>query len=163
MIIYYIYEIQLRKDMFKMGKKKKKKKNKIDDVMFMAQTNDKQKLSKDFRKALNEIESYRIRLAEADKKAKIKERRKINKASSEFYTDMESIKCRAKMAKEWEKTGFLDRTIQLLEQTAPIIKMVAKLIMALVITFLSIDAVKNKIKPETVNKISKVFHLAMSV
>ena len=149
--------------MFKMGKKKKKKKNKIDDVIIMAQSNDKQKLGKDFRKALNEIESYRIRLAEADKKAKIKERRKINKASSEFYTDMESIKCRAKMATEWEKTGFLDRTIQLLEQTAPIIKMVAKLIMALVITFLSIDAVKSKIKPETVNKISKVFHLAMSV
>lgn len=152
--------------MMKMGKKKKKKnkqKNKIDDVMFMAQTHDKQKLGKDFRKALDEIESYRIRLAEADKKASIKERRKINKASAEFYTDMESIKCRAKMAKEWEKTGFLDRSIKLLEQTAPIIKLIAKLIMALVITFLSIDAVKSRIKPETVNKISKVFHLAMSV
>ena len=149
-----------------MGKKKKKKnkqKNKIDDVMFMAQTHDKQKLGKDFRKALDEIESYRIRLAEADKKASIKERRKINKASAEFYTDMESIKCRAKMAKEWEKTGFLDRSIKLLEQTAPIIKLIAKLIMAFVITFLSIDAVKSRIKPETVNKISKVFHLAMSV
>lgn len=152
--------------MMKMGKKKKKKNKHLkcaEDVMFMAQTSDKKKLGKDFRKALDEIESYRIQLAEADKKASIKERRKINKASEEFYTDMESIKCRAKMAKKWEKTGFLDRTIKLLEQAAPIIKMIAKLIMALLIAFLSIDAVKNKIKPETLNKISKVFHLVMSV
>lgn len=148
-----------------MGKKKKKNKhnNGLEETMLMMQMSDKKKLGKDFRKALNEIESYRIRLAEADKRSSIKERRKINKASEEFYTDMESIKCRAKMVKEWEKTGFLDRSMTLLEQTAPIIKMVAKLIVVLLIAFLSVDTVKNKIKPETVDKITKVFHLAMSV
>ena len=67
------------------------------------------------------------------------------------------------MAKEWEKTGFLDRTIGLLQEAAPIIKTIAKLVMALVIAFLSIDAIKSKIKPETVDKLSTVFHLAMSV
>ena len=54
-----------------MGKKKKKKNkhvNSAEDLMFMAQTSDKKKLGKDFRKALDEIESYRIQLAEADKK-----------------------------------------------------------------------------------------------
>ena len=127
------------------------------------QSDDKKKLDKDFRKALTEIESYRIRLAEADKKASLKERRNINKRTEEFYTGMESIKARSKMAKEWEKTGFLDRTITMLEQVAPIIKTLAKLVMGLVITFLSIDAIKTKIKPETVDKLSKIFHLAMSV
>lgn len=150
----------------KMGKKKKKKnkqKNQRVDPLFLAQIEDKKKLNKDFRKALNEIESYRIRLAEADKKADFKGRRKINKKTEEFYTGMESIKARSKMAKEWEKTGFLDRTIGLLQEAAPIIKTIAKLVMALVIAFLSIDAIKSKIKPETVDKLSTVFHLAMSV
>lgn len=148
-----------------MGKKKKKNKKKkyYQNLIADTQSDDKKKLDKDFRKALTEIESYRIRLAEADKKASLKERRNINKRTEEFYTGMESIKARSKMAKEWEKTGFLDRTIMMLEQVAPIIKTLAKLVMGLVITFLSIDAIKTKIKPETVDKLSKIFHLAMSV
>lgn len=148
-----------------MGKKKKKNKKKkyYQNLIADTQSDDKKKLDKDFRKALTEIESYRIRLAEADKKASLKERRNINKRTEEFYTGMESIKARSKMAKEWEKTGFLDRTITMLEQVAPIIKTLAKLVMGLVITFLSIDAIKTKIKPETVDKLSKIFHLAMSV
>lgn len=151
--------------MISMGKKKKKNKKKkyYQNLIADTQSDDKKKLDKDFRKALTEIESYRIRLAEADKKASLKERRNINKRTEEFYTGMESIKARSKMAKEWEKTGFLDRTIMMLEQVAPIIKTLAKLVMGLVITFLSIDAIKTKIKPETVDKLSKIFHLAMSV
>ena len=148
-----------------MGKKKKKNKKKkyYQNLIADTQSDDKKKLDKDFRKALTEIESYRIRLAEADKKASLKERRNINKRTEEFYTGMESTKARSKRAKEWEKTGFLDRTITMLEQVAPIIKTLAKLVMGLVITFLSIDAIKTKIKPETVDKLSKIFHLAMSV
>lgn len=148
-----------------MGKKKKKNKKKkyYQNLIADTQSDDKKKLDKDFRKALTEIESYRIRLAEADKKASLKERRNINKRTEEFYTGMESIKARSKMAKEWEKTGFLDRTIMMFEQVAPIIKTLAKLVMGLVIAFLSIDAIKTKIKPETVDKLSKIFHLAMSV
>ena len=151
--------------MISMGKKKKKNKKKkyYQNLIADTQRDDKKKLDKDLRKALSEIDSYRIRLAEADKKASLKERRNINKRTEEFYTGMESIKARSKMAKEWEKTGFLDRTIMMFEQVAPIIKTLAKLVMGLVIAFLSIDAIKTKIKPETVDKLSKIFHLAMSV
>lgn len=152
--------------MSKKKKKKKQKKNKGGDflsVLPVTTTKSKKKLHKKFDDVLDDIECYRIQLAEADKKSRKKSRKKINKKTEEFYTDMESIRCRMEMSKEWEKTGFLDNLINVLNQVAPIIRMIAKLVASLLIAFLSIETVKQKIHPETVSKISKVFNLAMSV
>lgn len=155
-------------EVFTMGKKKKKKnKHKYEysgcDIFEMASGSSRKRLSREFDDALEEIEAYRIQLYEADKKRKKKERRKINKREGEFYTDMESLRCREKMAKTWQKNGFLDRIILLLQKVSPIVKTLAKLVMAFIITFLSLDVIKERIKPETLNKLAKVFNIAMSV
>lgn len=150
-----------------MGKKKKKKKKHGHryemDLFEVAKTSSKKSLSRDFEDALDEIEAYRIQLYEADKKRRKKERRKINKKEGEFYTDMESLKCRKNMARTWEKNGFLDRLIGLLQQVSPIVKSLAKIVMIFIITFLSLDIIKEKINPRTLEKLSRVFNIAMSV
>lgn len=151
-----------------MSKKKKKKKQKSQTPDYLANllvapVKTKKAMYKDFDGVMKEIECYRVQLAEADKKGRIKGRRKINKKTEEFYTDMESIRCRTKMAKNWEKTGFLDNLINILSQISPLVKLIAKLVCSLIVSFLSIKTVKEKIKPETVDKIGTVFDVAMKV
>ena len=148
-------------------KKKNKKKHQKDlyavDIFGGTEIKSKKDLSKQFKEIIKDIESYQIALYEADKKSNRKERRKINKKQKEFYTDMEAIKCRKNMAKDWEKSGFLDKVADLLNQVSPVVKTVAKLVAVLIITFLSLDFIKSNISPSTLEKIAKVFDVAMSV
>lgn len=151
-----------------MGKKKNKKKNKYEDLAIMAlddisMKKSKKSLDKDFKRAIKEIENMRYTLYEADKLTNKKDRRKINQKEKEFYTDMESVKARKKMAKKWKKSGFLDSMIQLLNEISPFIKMLAKGLCMLIIAFLSLDSIKRIISPEILCKISTVFHLANSI
>ena len=157
-----------------MGKKKKnkkgKKKNKNIEKASYSNSNldclihgSKKSMNKKFNKAINDREEYRIQLFEADKRQRKKERRKINKHEAEFYTDMEGLKCRKKMAKEWEETGFLDRIIRLLQQISPLVATLAKIVGFLIISFLSIDTIKATIKPRTLNKLNNIYDIAMSI
>jgi hypothetical protein len=102
-------------------------------------------------------------LYEADKKQDKKKKKKINKKEAEFYTSMDSLKARQKMSKKWGETGFLDSMIELLQGISPIIKILANALCYLLITFLSIDAVKKCISPNILDKISTVFNFAMAV
>ena len=147
-------------------KKKKQKKNQYDyqSILFnLAENSSKRRLRKDFDSAINEIEEYRFTLQEIDKLQDKKKRKEINKKQRDFYTQMEAIKERKKMAKKWEKNGFLDRMAKVLTGVIPAVKTIAKLVMVLIISFLSIDAIKGFISPETLDKLTTVFHLAMAV
>ena len=63
-----------------MAKKHKKKNTRQTDIFLSVNTRSKKKLNKDFKKALDEIEEFRVQMYEADKKsAKRSDRRKINK------------------------------------------------------------------------------------
>ena len=150
-----------------MGKKKKKKKQKNQNLGYgnylMSNTKNQKSLDKEFKKALNEIEAAQIRLFEADKKARKKERKKINKHETEFYTSMQGIKCRQKIAKKWEKKGFFDTILDLLNEISPYVKKIAKLLCTFIITFLSLDVVKTKISPGSLSKISKIYDVASHI
>ena len=154
-----------------MRKKKKKKKQRksiggeCDYLLALAEPHQKgkKKLTKSFNDVLDDIECYRIQLAEADKKSRKESKKKINKRTEEFYTDMESIRCRMNMAKSWETSGFLDNVMEVLRTVTPIVRMIAKLVASLIIAFLSIKTIQEKIQPGTVSKIGQVFKLAMSV
>ncbi|MDE7090060.1 MAG: hypothetical protein K2O54_08070, partial [Prevotella sp.] len=124
---------------------------------------DKKSTKKKFARAIDDIQTYQMRMYEADKRQNRRDVRKINKKEGEFYTDMESIKCRKKIGKEWEKTGFVDRLIEIIREAAPIIKLIAKLVCSLIISFLSIEAVKRAISPRLLSKISILFDLASAV
>ena len=124
----------------------------------------KKALKKDFVNTIDEIESYRIRLYEADKKGKKRKKRKeITKEEKEFFTNMEGLKERQKISKDWEKNGFLDRMIHLLKEAAPLIKTIGKLLASLILAFLSMESIKEKIKPETLSKLSTLFNVAVSL
>ena len=154
----------------RMSKKKKKKKNKSailgNEVLDnLVDKKSKKSLNKDFKHTLNEIQQYQMELYEADKKSnkKLKNKKKINKKEYSFYTDMESIKKRKKMAKDWEKSGFLDRILDMIENASPFIKLIAKALCMLIITFLSLDVIKKKISPTVLSKITKVFDIAIAL
>lgn len=147
----------------KMSKKKKKKNKELDMFEVNYSNKSKKKLNKEFKKTIKEIESMRIQLYEADKKSKKKKKKKINKEEAEFYTDMQAIKCRKKMAKKWEKTGFLDHLLELFEESIPIVRSLAKVVASLIVAFLSIEAVKKKISPKTLSKLAKIFDIAVAI
>ena len=161
--------IQKEEVLKNMSKKKRTKKgvNKVqkDYEYLMKYSNDRSKksLNDDFRKALKDIEKMQLTMYEVDKKYNSKNRRKINKEEEEFYTSIESIKHRRKLAKRWEKQGFLDNMVELLKQVSPLIQMLAKALATLIVTFLSIDGIKRVISPNTLEKITHVFDIAMAI
>lgn len=149
-----------------MAKKKKKKKKRTEDVNIFGYSNtkSKKKMKKEFQKALDEIEDMRISMYESDKKkSKRKDRKKINKDEAVFYTDMNSIKCRKKIAKKWEKDGFFDSMIVLLQEISPFVQLLAKALASLITLFLAVPYIKEHISSGMLSKITKVFDLAMAV
>lgn len=151
-----------------MAKKKKKKQKKdqrdYQKVLFnIGEDTSKKTLRKDFSSALNEIQEYRFTLYEIDKLNDKKKRKEINKKQRDFYTQMESIKARKKMMKKWERDGFLDRLMDTLSVVVPAVRKVAKAVMFLILSFMSIDAIKRFISPETLDKLANVYSLAMAI
>ena len=151
-----------------MSKKKTKKgikKIKKDYQYLLKNVDEKSKknLNNDLKRALKDIEKMQLSLYEVDKKYDSKNRRKINKDEKEFYTSMEQIRHRKKMCKQWEDRGFLDEMIDLLNEVSPMIKLLAKALAALIVTFLSIDGIKKVIKPTTLRKITHIFDIAMAM
>ena len=147
-----------------MSKKKKKKGINHSDIFQSVQTKSKKKLNKEFKKALNEIEDMRIRMYETDKKnVNRKMRKKINQEEAIFFTSMDSIKCRKKISKKWEKEGFMERMIDLLKEISPFVKLLAKALASLITLFLSIPFIKEHISPSVLSKVTTVFDLAMAI
>lgn len=147
-----------------MGKKHKKKKQSQSDITLNVNSRSKKKLNKEFKKALDEIEEFRVQMYEADKKsAKRSDRKKINKEEAIFFTSMDSIKCRKKISKKWEKTGFMDHLASLLKEISPFVQLLAKALVSLITLFLSIPFVKEHISPNMVSKLTTVFDLAMAM
>lgn len=152
-----------------MGKKKKKHQKHhnynsgvflMEDVMYKS----KKKLNKEFKKALKDIEETRLQMYEADKKSSNrKDKKKINKAEAEFYTNMDSIKCRKNIAKKWEKDGFMDHMVHLLKEVSPFVQLLARALASLITLFLSIPLIKEHISPRMVSSLSTVFDLALAM
>ena len=76
---------------------------------------------------------------------------------------MDSIKCRKKISKKWEKTGFMDHLVVLLKEVSPFVQLLAKALASLITLFLSIPFVKEHISPNMVSKLTTVFDLAMAM
>lgn len=144
--------------------KKRKNKSYYSDILDTVNHKSKKKIDKEFRKALDEIEDMRIRMYESDKKTSSrKDRRKINKEEAVFFTSMDSIKTRKKISKKWEKDGFMDRMIYLLQQVSPFVQLLAKALASLITLFLSIPFIKENISPGVLSKITTVFDIAMAM
>ena len=147
-----------------MSKKKKKNFEFDSDDFLKEKKKSKKDMKKSFQDAVKEVEAAQMRIYEADKKSvKGKDRRNINQKQYQFYTDMESIKTRKTLAAEWEKNNFLDRMQEILKESIPIIRGLARIIAGLIISFLSIEAIKTNINPNTLSKMKILFDVAMAV
>ena len=115
-----------------------------------------------------EIEEMQLQLhiaeEEAKKRAKKAAKRKKGRKAKDFY-DADDVrkKVRREMVEKIEGNNFLDRAMAFLKDISPIFVTIARLIASLILCILSIDIVKVNIKPETLDKMTKVYEKAMSV
>ena len=145
-----------------MGKKSKKKVQ--PSFLNGREIKSSKEMKGDMKDVINEIERSRIRLFEADKRnGKRSERRAINRKEKEFVEDMDSIKCRKKIAKKWTNKGFLNTVMEMLKDSIPMVQALAKAIAAFVIAFLSIPAVQEHISPKFLKALTTVFDIAVAI
>lgn len=144
-----------------MGKKKKKHKY-SDEEVFLLENIDKDIFSQ-YRSIKEDTERFQYQLMVADKKT----RRKYNKAMKTGkpfnFKDCDSVKARKKVWKEIESSNLINRFMYLYQEWSPVMKLLGRCLALLIVAVLSVDMVKATISKDNLNKLDKLFNLAMSV
>lgn len=140
-----------------MAKKKKKKKS-----ISILQEVDKT-LTHTYDNLMEEIQCMQLMLNKADQKAR-KQAKKLAKKKNIGPVNYDVIrkKAREEVVGQMESSNFLERIFTVLQDIAPIITIIARLVASLILAILSIDAVKMNIKPKTLESMDKVYKKAMT-
>lgn len=114
---------------------------------------------------MEEIEDMQLQLYLADQKArkKIKKKYKGDKSNREHQYITEQRKVREEVVNKMMGNNFLERIQKVLNDIAPIIIVIARLVATLILSILSLDIVKVHIKPEYLKKMNFVYEKAMSI
>lgn len=136
------------------SKKKKEKENLLYEFD--------QSLDQKYVGLLEEIQFMQADLKREERKAKKKAKKKMQKGNT-FYDARGEIQVRQQIIREMEGGNFFDRVIVAINDLRPICLIIARLVMSLIISILSIDAVKYRIKPDTLNKMHSVYNVAHQV
>lgn len=137
-----------------MGKKKKS----VDDVLYEFDKSIDQK----YVGLLEEIQFMQADLKRAEKKAR-KQAMKNMKKGNDFYPMNLELRVREHAIHQMEGTDFFTRVTKAIEDLRPICIAIARLVMALIVSILSIDAIKYRIRPETLDKMNGVYTFAKKV
>ena len=137
-------------------KKNKKKKQKDNNILFEVDMS----LNSQYAGIKDELEYLQMEWDRARKKVKKKARKKAKKG--QFYPYEEELKVRKQLVKQMEDSNLFERTEVCLSDFKPICLIIARLVAALIVAILSIDAIKFALNPETMKKMSRVYELAMS-
>ena len=138
--------------------KKKKKKQKKEKLLYEVDNS----LNAQYMGLKDEIEYLQMEWDRTRAKCKKKAKKKMKK-NGVFYPYEYELKERKKLIKKMEDSNLFSRTELCLEDFRPICLIIARLIAALIVAILSIDAIKLYLKPETMEKMTRVYELAMSV
>ena len=138
--------------------KKKKKKQKKEKILYEVDNS----LNAQYMGLKDEIEYLQMEWDRTRAKCKKKAKKKMKKNGG-FYPYEYEMKERKKLIKKMEDSNLFSRTESCLEDLRPICLIIARLIAALIVAILSIDAIKLYLKPETMEKMTRVYELAMSV
>lgn len=111
---------------------------------------------------LEEIQFMQADIKREERKAKKKAKKKMMKGNT-FYDPRAEIRVREQIIREMEGGNFFDRVIQAIQDIRPICMVIARLIMSLIISILSIDSVKYRIKPDTLTTMHSVYDMAHKV
>lgn len=111
---------------------------------------------------LEEIQFMQADIKREERKAQKREKKKMKKGNT-FYDPRAEVRVRQQVIREMEGGNFFDRVIQAINDIRPICMVIARLVMTLIISILSIDSVKYRIKPDTLNKMHSVYDMAHRV
>ena len=136
--------------------KKKKDKKKESGILYQVDMS----LNSQYEGIRDEIEYLQYELKQAEKKGKKKAKKKMKKNG--FYPYHYELEARKKVIDKMEESNLLGRTEKCLQDLRPICTIIARLIAALILAILSLDAIKSIIRPETLAKMGKIYEFAMS-
>lgn len=147
-----------------MGKKKNKNKKKQNKSINLLKSIDKS-IDKTYTSLIEEIEDYQRRLNKSDKSIIKNQKKKLRKEMGviPYYTCKERVKVREKMIKDMEKTKLLERVEKSFDNLIPIVSIIARLIAVLIVSILSIEPIRCLIKPKTLDRMTTVYKVAMSI
>ena len=145
-----------------MGMSKKKKKKK--DFSVLAEVDG--VLTDTYEELMKDIKEMQAKLAVADVKAK-KKLKKYNKKHPNdprlYNNDTFRIHVRNEVLKDMNQSNFLDRVYKTLQDLVPVVTVIARLVASLILSILSVDAVKIHIKPNMLEKLTLVYNTAMAI
>lgn len=119
-------------------------------------------LDKKYADMLEEIQYMQADIDRAERKAKKKAFKNMKKGNT-FYDASKPINVRKEVIKNMENRNFFERVTGIIQELKPICIIIARLVMSLIVSILSIDAVKYRISPKTLNAMRNVYDLAKSV
>lgn len=140
------------------NKKKNKKKKQEPDILYHIDN----ALDQRYVDMLEEIQFMQADLKRAERKAKKKAIREMKKGNN-FFNGNYEIEVRKKCIREMERNNFLERVSNIINDLKPVCVIIARLVMSLIVSILSIDSIKYRIKPQTLQKMQSVYTLAKSV
>lgn len=139
-----------------MGNKKKQKKD--ENLLYEFDKS----LDQKYIGLLEEIQFMQADIKREERKARKKAKKKMKKGNT-FYDPRGEIRVREQIIREMEGGNFFDRVIQAIQDIRPICMVIARLVMTLIISILSIDSVKYRIKPDTLSTMHSVYDMAHKV
>lgn len=141
-------------------KKKKQKKKEAESISILEGIDS--TLDGTYRSVKDEIEYYQLLIAQADAKAEKKARKKMRKKNT-LYTQDYKKEGRIRVINEMEGNNFLSKIEESLTGTGTVIVIIARLVVALILSILSFEPIKACIKPSTMKKIDAIYKMAMSI
>ena len=146
-----------------MGKKKKKKNRISNSSKYLAKMD--QKIDDQYDLLMAQLKDMQERINLADEKAekKIKKRLRNEMGVVPYYLHPDRVKAREKVIQHMEKIDMLSTLESVLNNVAPIIVMIAKLVINLIICIFSVDPVRRLCKPETIAKLEHIYAIAKNI
>ena len=140
---------------------KKKKNSKKKSISILKEVD--KSLTGTYDDLIEEIQDMQYQLNLVDQKAR-KKAKKHAKSGKEFC-DYKKLRAdaRKQVVQTMEGNNFLDRVNRVLNDIAPIIVLIGRLVASLILAILSLDIVKVNIKPETLQKMTSVYEHAMAL
>lgn len=145
-------------------KHKKMKKTMKNEFQFESRNLDRfhSELDKQYQEIVGDIEDIQYKIYLADKKKQKKQKKKMKKGQISFYEP------KSKKARVWavgELTGekMFTTIRQLLQDVKPIVIIISKMIMALIVSILSLDIIKQKISTKALEKINTIYKMCAAV
>ena len=142
-----------------MAKKKKKKTS-----MNLLKEVDKS-LENTYEDLMTEIQQIQLELNLKEKKAVKKQRKMLREDMGiiPYYTAKDRVKARMEAIEKIEEKNLLERVERCYKKIIPIVIVIARLVASLILSILSFAPVKWSMRPETLNKMNRVYQLSMAI